>query len=147
MAPVQPELCGWRNYLWIPPVPGLAAQLRQLGLFTEDPSGRYQNITQSLCLQDTVFSSEKFVLAMLVGAREVKASRPLPAGHCSKGAKPAAPKSEKVRGKERELGSNPSRNSGEEQAGWYSGRWIRNSSRVTWVLRCQAAAGSGNSSG
>ena len=41
MAPVQPELCGWRSCLWTLPVPGLAAQPRQMGLFTEDPTGRY----------------------------------------------------------------------------------------------------------
>lgn len=94
-----------------------------------------------------MFSPEKFVLAPLVGAREVEASSLLPAGHCSKGAKLVAPESEKVRGKERELERNPSRNSGEEQSGWYSGQWIRNCTRVNRVLHCQAAEGRGNSSG
>lgn len=51
----------------------------------------------------SVFSSEKFALAMLMGAREVEASSLLPAGLCSKKAKPVAPKREEGRGEEREL--------------------------------------------
>ena len=74
-----------------------------MGLFTEEPSDRYENITQSLCPEGTVFSSEKFALAMLMGAREVEASSLLPAGLCSKKAKPVAPKREEGRGEEREL--------------------------------------------
>lgn len=63
-----------------------------------------------------MFSSEKFVLAMLVGAREVEASGLLPAGHSSKWAKPVAPKREEVRREKRELGpkGSPSRNSAGE---------------------------------
>lgn len=51
-----------------------------------------------------MFSSEKFALAMLLGLEEVEASSLLPTGHCSKRAKPAAPKREEGRGEERERG-------------------------------------------
>lgn len=51
-----------------------------------------------------MFCSEKFTLAMLVGAREVEAASLLPSGHCSKRTKPLAPKREEGRGGERELG-------------------------------------------
>lgn len=118
-----------------------------MGLFTEDPTGRYQNITQSLCPESAVFPSEKFALAVLMGTGEIEAL--LPAGLCSKKAKPEAPKREEGRGVQRELGP----------TGTQIETWERNSlggiravekellKGSSWILCCQAVLGSGNSSG
>lgn len=94
-----------------------------MGLFTEDPTGRYQNITQSLCPEGAVFPSEKFALAVMMGTGEIEAL--LPAGLCSKKAKPEAPKREEGGGQRGAEGAganrNPNRNLGEKQPGWYQG--------------------------
>lgn len=50
-----------------------------------------------------MFTSEKFVLAMLAGVKEVEASSLLPTGHCSKRAKPAAPEREECGREKRAL--------------------------------------------
>lgn len=62
-----------------------------------------------------VFSSEKFMLAVLAVVKEVEASSLLPKGHCSRRAKPAAPRREEGGGEEEVWAKrSPSRNLGEK---------------------------------
>lgn len=56
------------------PRPGSTAA--PAGSFHRAPVRQVLDITQSLCPKDTVFSSEKFALAMLEGGKEIEASCP-----------------------------------------------------------------------
>lgn len=56
------------------PRPGSTAA--PAGSFHRAPVRQVLDITQSLCPKDTVFSSEKFALAMLGGGKEIEASCP-----------------------------------------------------------------------
>lgn len=79
------------------PRPGSTAA--PAGSFHRGPVRQVLNITQSLCPKDTVFSSEKFALAMLAGVKEVEAS--CPQGTAPRGQSLQLPRGKRAKGKRR----------------------------------------------
>lgn len=77
------------------PRPGSTAA--PAGSFHRAPVRQVLDITQSLCPKDTVFSSEKFALAMLGGGKEIEAS--CPQGTAPRGQSLQLPREKRAKGK------------------------------------------------